>query len=78
MKTKLPVAKQKPIPVRIVSEKDNVPTPDANYEARERKYKAEDALRSLQRAEEVKADKGLMKDVKALATQQMKALGKIK
>ncbi len=47
-------------------------------EERERRYRAEDALRSLQRAEEVKTDKALMRDVKLLAKEQMEALGKIK
>lgn len=46
-------------------------------EANERRYQAEDGLRILQRAEECRKDKQLMKDIKALAKQQMKALGKI-
>ena len=47
------------------------------YEARERRYKAEDALRTIETAERHKADKGLMKDVKTMARDRMKALGKI-
>lgn len=43
---------------------------------RERKYQAEDALRTIQRANEVKKDKDLMKDVKALVKEQMKAVSK--
>lgn len=46
-------------------------------EARERKYRAEDALRTMQRADEIKRDKGLVKDMKALAREQMAALGKV-
>lgn len=46
-------------------------------EARERKYKAEDALRDLERAETHKNNKDLMKDVKQLAKQKMKCLDKI-
>ncbi len=69
-KGKLPVQKQQ-------SKSTAMPTPDKDWEQRERKYKAEDALRTLQRAEEIKSDKGLMKDCKALANTQMKALGKI-
>jgi hypothetical protein len=44
---------------------------------RERRYRAEDALRAISRAEEVKADKGLMKDVKQLAREQADNLKKI-
>ena len=47
------------------------------WEARERRYKAEDALRTIETAERHKADKGLMKDVKTMAKEKMKALGKI-
>lgn len=36
----------------------------------ERKWRAEDAMRTLMRAEEYKADKGLMGDVKKLAACQ--------
>ncbi len=44
--------------------------------ARERRYKAEDGLRTLQKAEECRKDKSLMKDIKALAREQMKAVSK--
>ncbi len=43
---------------------------------RERRYAAEDALRAIQRAEEVKANKSLMADVKALANEQVNNLKK--
>lgn len=46
-------------------------------EARERKWKAEDALRDIERAEAHKRDKSLMKDVKACAKEKMKAYGKL-
>jgi predicted metal-dependent hydrolase len=46
-------------------------------EARERKWKAEDALKDIERAEAHKRDKGLMKDVKACAKEKMKAYGKL-
>lgn len=55
----------------------SMPKEDAAYEARERKYKAEDALRDIERAETHKRDKGLMKDVKCLARDKIKSLGKI-
>lgn len=44
---------------------------------RERRYKAEDGLRALQRADEVKADKTLMKDIKSLAKEQKAKLEKL-
>lgn len=48
------------------------------HEASERKYRAEDALRTIERAEQHRADKSLMKDVKGLARERIKCLGKIK
>lgn len=45
---------------------------------RERRYRAEDGLRSLQRADEVKNNSELMGDIKTLAKEQMAALKKIK
>lgn len=59
------VAEAKPMPA---------PMTDKSYEARERRYKAEDALRTLTRAEECKRDKTLMSDVRRLANEQMKSL----
>jgi hypothetical protein len=47
------------------------------HEARERRYRAEEGLRTLERAEECKRDSGLMKDIKKLAADKMKALKKI-
>ena len=47
------------------------------HEAEERRYRAEDGLRVLQRAEECRKDKQLMADIKRLAKSQMKVLGKI-
>lgn len=50
--------------------------PTAADKERQRKYAAEDGLKALQRADEVRRDKGLMKDVQALAKQQLKAVSK--
>lgn len=79
-KNKLPVEKlkasKKAIPVRIVSETVS-PSSDKAYEARERKYRAEDALRDIERAEKHKRDAALMKDVKALAQDKVNSLKKI-
>lgn len=52
------------------------PASDRDYEARERKYKAQDALRTIQQADEHRKDKELMKDVKNLAKAAMKAVSK--
>lgn len=44
---------------------------------RERRYKAEDALRDIERAEGHKRDGNLMKDVKSLASEKMENLKKV-
>lgn len=43
---------------------------------RERKYAAEDAMRTLTRADEIKNDSRLMNDVKALAKKQVETAKK--
>lgn len=43
----------------------------------DRKYRAEDALRTIQRADEVRRDAALMRDVKKLAKEQVRALNKV-
>ena len=43
---------------------------------RENRYRAEDALRCLTRADEIRSDKGLMGSVKALAQEQMRTAKK--
>lgn len=73
----LPVAKgNKPVPVKIVHDEPK-PAETAGYEARERKYRAEDALRDIERVEGHKRDKDLMRDVKGLAKEKMNSLKKI-
>lgn len=47
-------------------------------EARERRYMAEDALRTMEKAEQHRKDKSLMRDVKQLAKEKVKCLSKIK
>jgi hypothetical protein len=49
----------------------------ASEKAERRKYEVEDAMRTVQRAEEIKKDRAMMKDVKAMAKQKIKELGKI-
>lgn len=76
---KLPVEKlkgSKPIPVKIVNDTPQAST-DKGYEARERQYRAEDALRDIERAEKHKRDKTLMGDVKKLAQDKVASLKKI-
>ena len=69
---KLPVQKlkasKKPIPVKIVSD-----APEATVKS-DNKWRAEDALRDIERAEAHKRDKALMADVKKLAQDKVKAL----
>ncbi len=52
----------------------SVPTAPA-YD--EKKYRAEDSLRILMKAEEIRRDKTLMKDVKELAKKQSTDLKKV-
>lgn len=70
----LPVKSAKPVPVKIVHDEPNT---IAASDGRERKWKAEDALRDIERAEGHKRDKDLMKDVKSLAKEKVKSLNKI-
>lgn len=73
---KLPVEKlkaSKAVPVRIVH--DEV-APSKVDDSRERKWKAEDALRDIERAERHRSDKTLMGDVKKLAKEKVSSLKK--
>lgn len=63
--------------------KNKLPTTDSPVvstpredDERERKYKAEDSLRTLERAEEIKKDRALMKDVKKVAKERIKNASK--
>lgn len=51
--------------------------PSAADKARERRYQAEDALRTLTRAGEIQRNGTLMRDVKSLAKEQMGTLKKV-
>jgi len=77
-KAGLPIKKAegptKPVPVKIVHDETDNPTISTD---RERKYKAEDALRDLERAEGHRKDKSLMRDVKSLAKEKMKVMNKL-
>lgn len=71
-----PKGKQKPVPVRIVS--DYSSTAAIEKPRSIDKYEAQDALRTLQRAEEIRGNKALMKAAKTEATKQIKALSSVK
>ncbi len=72
-KTKMPVE----TPVATAAPQHILAKRSSEDEARERKWKAEDALRDIERAEEHRKNKSLMKDVKACAKEKMKAYGKL-
>lgn len=71
-KKRLPIAKTSNVEVAAPSPYKRT----KEDEARERRYRAEDGLRAIQRAEEIKSDKKLMADVKALAQEQVSNLKK--
>jgi len=68
------VGSKKPIPVKIVHDKVEASPAHSDNEM---KWKAQDALRDIQRAEKHKSDAKLMKHVKQLAKEDMKALKRI-
>ena len=53
------------------------PMPSAESKARERRYQGEDDLRTLTRAEEIRADHGRMSNVRSVHSEQMQALTKM-
>ncbi len=76
-KSSLPVASAKnPVPVKIVSDtaKD---VPSTIDKEREKKWRAEDDMRTMQQAEEIRKDKERMKNMKQMAKQKMAELKKI-
>lgn len=73
-KNKLSKVVQKPVPVKIVNDSPVDASPKkGEYD----KWQAQDDLRALQRAAEIKSDKTRMQHVKKCADEQMKALKKI-
>lgn len=76
-KNKLPVNKL-PTGLRSAPESTAVAyKPNKQELDRERRYKAEDAMRDLERAEGHRKDKALMSDVKQLANEKIDCLKKI-
>lgn len=67
----LPVKSAKPVPVKIVSD---VGGPDP---AEQKKWRAQDDIRTMQEAEKIRKDKERMKAMKEIAKQQVKDLKKI-
>lgn len=78
MAKKLPVEKlkssKKAIPVRIVSD---APSPSTKYAEEDKKWRAQDDMRALQRAKEIESDKARMQAVKSVAKEEMARLKKI-
>ena len=74
MKNKLPVAKSTSIGVEAGPRPYKPSKEDQN---RERRYRAEDALRDIERAKKHEGDKQLMSDVKALAKEKIQDLTKV-
>lgn len=73
----LPVASSKPIPVKIVPSNINSTAELKKDEARERRWRAEDDIRTMKSAQEIQKDKARMKAMKEVAREQMNELKKI-
>ena len=58
-------------PIKAVNGLSAISTDDA------KRYRAEEAMRTLMRAQDHLKDKSLMKDIKALARQHVSALSKV-
>lgn len=75
-KSKLPVNK---LPTNTVAaDRPSSHKPSKQELDRERRWKAEDAMRDLERAEAHKKDKALMSDVKQCAAEKIDSLKRIK
>lgn len=64
------------LPVVNVSEPCAASKPTKEQMDRERRHRAEDGLRTLNQAEDIRSDKQRMADIKNLAQEQMEALKK--
>lgn len=72
-KKKLPAAK----PMASTQPETVITKRSHEDEARERRYRAESALRTIEEAENHKRDKDLMRDVKACAREKKKTYDKL-
>jgi hypothetical protein len=59
-----------------MSGKTSYPKMSAEDVKRNRQYEVEDAIRVLQRSEQIKSDRALMSDVKKAAAELQKVVGK--
>lgn len=76
-KNKLPINRL-PTGLKSAPEATTMPyKPSQKDLDRERRYKAEDALRDIERAEDYRNDKQLMSDVKQLASEKIANLKKV-
>lgn len=71
---KLPANK---LPIATSSVEPSMPSQSKESKDRERRWRAEEALRDIERAEGHKSNKDLMKDVSQLASEKVKNLKKI-
>ena len=71
------MAKKPKLPVAMPSTGISMCKPTRADVEREKRYRAEDALRSIQRADEVRKDKDLMRDVKQYVREQNKIVSKL-
>ena len=75
--SKKPKAKGATAGMGSVPQAVQVVKPTAEQKEQERKWRAQDALRTIQQATEMQKDPGLMRDVVKLANEQMRALSKV-
>lgn len=71
---KSPAKKQKAVPVRIVHDE---PVATSKYADEDKKWRAQSDLRTLQKAEEIRSNKTLMRAAKTEAKAQIKALSSV-
>lgn len=71
------MAKKKSSSLPVASNACSPYKPTAEDKARERRYRAEDDIRTMQRADEIKKDKERVSAMKQLAKEQMEALKKV-
>ena len=71
-----PMPKNK-LSAAVVSDVPVMKKPTKEQMEQERRWRAEDALRTINKAEEYRGDKQLMSDVKNLAQEQMNSLKRI-
>jgi hypothetical protein len=60
-----------------MSKKTIAPMPAANYAKQEREWRAQDDLRILRQAEEIRMDKSRLTHASKMAEREMKALQKV-